>query len=165
MEVEKFRGYVTALVAAVLAIGAPAMAAWAWAMPATEPPRDLSILFGLIGVAFGGASAWLFGQESAARATHAAERSFSSGQFAGQSLPEQANGSGTVSNTLTPAFGFTAEPVLTVGGDRLAGEIEEPDAEPDRNEQGSDVAPRPEPENDADREEGDEPDNGSRAIA
>lgn len=90
MEVEKFRGYVTAAIAAVLCLLSLLLAVWAWAQPidATNP-RDLAVLFGLFGTVFGAASGWLFGTESAARASHAAERSFSSGAITGAQVPQQ----------------------------------------------------------------------------
>jgi hypothetical protein len=151
MEVEKFRGYITTLTAAVLAVGAPAMAAWAWIQPIDpENPRDLAIIFGLIGIAFGAASAWLFGAESASRATHAAERSFTSGQFAGSALPEQA----AAATPLAPLV-MNTEAVRT--DDDLAKSYEagwkareshidaamldqdREQGEPDRDERGSDV--------------------------
>jgi cell division septation protein DedD len=70
MPVEAFRGYITALVAAILAIGALALAYIAWLQPIDpQNPKDLALLFGFLGTAFGGSATWLFSQETASRAS------------------------------------------------------------------------------------------------
>lgn len=80
MPVEAFRGYVAALVAALLALGSLVGAAWAWSLPADAAnPRDLALIFGLFGTAFGAATSWLFVSEGASRASHAAMTAHAAG--------------------------------------------------------------------------------------
>lgn len=60
--------------AAALAIGSLIAALWAWSLPPIDPPRDLAILFGILGTTLGGSLGFLFGQESATRAVRSYER-------------------------------------------------------------------------------------------
>lgn len=62
----------TYLTAAALAIGGVVLAFLAWMAAPVDPPRDLSILFGVLGLVIGASTTFLFGQESATRATRAA---------------------------------------------------------------------------------------------
>jgi hypothetical protein len=89
MPVEAFRGYITALVAAILAIGALALAYIAWLQPIDPAnPKDLALLFGFLGTAFGGSATWLFSQETASRASHAAIKAHEAGVSSQQVIDE-----------------------------------------------------------------------------
>lgn len=66
MQTDTIKLAVTYTTAAVIAIGSLVMAAWAWYVAGDT--RDVAIVFGLCGSAFGAASAFLFAQESATRA-------------------------------------------------------------------------------------------------
>jgi hypothetical protein len=104
MPVEQFRGYVAAVTAALCVIGGGAAAVYLWALPPIDPPRELALIFGVIGTLIGSGTTFLFVAEGASRATHAAERSFANGSASGATLPEQISGtvtSGTVTTTAT----------------------------------------------------------------
>jgi len=91
MEVEKFRGLVAAVVAAVCVIGGAAGAAWAWyASSVGGMTTDLALILSVFTGLIGSGSTFLFVAEGASRATYAAERSFASGSYAGSVMPEQA---------------------------------------------------------------------------
>lgn len=90
MPVEQFRGYVASIVAALCVVGGGLAAVWLWSLPPTDPPRDLALIYGIVGGLIGSGSTFLFVAEGASRATHAAERSFESGSVAGAALPDQA---------------------------------------------------------------------------
>lgn len=89
MEVEKLRGYIAAIVAALCVIGGGAAAVYLWSLPPTDPPRDLGLIFGVLGGLIGSGTTFLFVAEGASRATHAAERSFETGTAAGAAMPGQ----------------------------------------------------------------------------
>lgn len=92
MEVEKFRGYVAAVVAAACVIGGTAGAIFVWlAANDTTPPRELALIFGVMTSIIGSGSTFLFMADSAARAAHASERAFTSGSITGAQLPDQAS--------------------------------------------------------------------------
>ena len=92
MPVEQFRGYLAAIVAAVCVIGGAAGMVYLWALPPIGPPRDLTLIYGVLGGLVGSGTTFLFVQEGASRATNAAERSFNSGASIGGTLPEQITG-------------------------------------------------------------------------
>jgi hypothetical protein len=75
MTVESFRGFTTAIVAGLLALISLILAFVAWLQP-VDPnnPRELALIFGFLGTAFGSSTGYLFAQESANRASRAAER-------------------------------------------------------------------------------------------
>lgn len=104
MQVEAFRGYVAAIVAALCVVGGGAALIYVWTLPPTDPPRELSLIFGVIGGLIGSGTTFLFVAEGASRATHAAERSFSNGAIAGSAMPEQ------VAAPLAPLVESTIEP-------------------------------------------------------
>jgi hypothetical protein len=123
--------WITYITAALLAVGGTVLAAWAWAQPPIDPPRDLSILYGLVGLVVGSAITFLFGQESATRASRATERATEQGGNLGLSMPQAP---GIYGNTLTGSgtgftdpLGFTdpVEDVYDPEGD--VAEAEEPD--------------------------------------
>lgn len=89
MPVEQFRGYVAAIVAALCVVGGGAALIYLWALPPVDPPRELTLIYGLIGSLIGAGTTFLFVSEGASRATNAAERSFASGSASGASAPEQ----------------------------------------------------------------------------
>jgi hypothetical protein len=72
--------------AAVLALGSLALAVWTWAQPPVEG-RDLALVYGILGGAFGAATTFLFNQESALRASRAAETAHVAGAYAGVMSP------------------------------------------------------------------------------
>lgn len=72
--------------AAVLAIGSLLLAVWTWAQPPVEG-RDLALVYGLLGTAFGAASGFLFAQEAATRAARASEAAHVAGAYAGIMSP------------------------------------------------------------------------------
>lgn len=78
--------WITYLTAAILAIGSLGLAVWTWTQPAQEG-RDIALIFGLLGTAFGGSTAFLFGQEAATRAARSSEKSHEAGVYAGLSQP------------------------------------------------------------------------------
>lgn len=90
MEVEKFRGYVAAIVAAIAVVGGAVGAVYVWlAANDVTPPRELALIFGVMTGLIGSGSTFLFMSDAGSRAAHAAERSFSSGTAAGSALPDQ----------------------------------------------------------------------------
>ena len=106
MAVEQFRGYVAAIVAALCVVGGGAALIYLWALPPVDPPRELTLIYGLVGSLIGAGTTFLFVAEGSSRATHAAERSFTAGAASGSTLPEQIVGapsSGTVTSTTTTA--------------------------------------------------------------
>jgi hypothetical protein len=78
--------WITYLTAAILAIGSLGLAVWTWTQPAQEG-RDIALIFGLLGTAFGGSTAFLFGQEAATRAARSSEKSHEAGVYAGLAQP------------------------------------------------------------------------------
>lgn len=91
MEVEKFRGLVAAIVAAICVVGGAVGAAWAWyASSVGGMTTDLALILSVFTGLIGSGSTFLFVAEGASRASYAAERSFASGQYAGSQMPEQA---------------------------------------------------------------------------
>src|SRR4051794_17455115 len=91
METERFRGFVASIVAALAVVGGAGGAIFVWlAANDVTPPRDLALIFGVMTGLIGSGSTFLFMADSASRASHAAERSFSSGSTAGAALPDQA---------------------------------------------------------------------------
>lgn len=108
MEVEKFRGYVAAIVAAAAVVGGAIGAAVVWIeatriTPTPETAFIMSVFTGLIGAG----STFLFMADSASRASHAAERSFTSGAITGAQLPEQT----TTLAPLSAASGAVEPPI------------------------------------------------------
>lgn len=93
MEVEKFRGYVAAITAFLGVIGGTVGAAWAFHFVATSPePRpDAALILSVFTSIIGASTTFLFVQDSSARASAAASRSFASGAQAGSTIPEQAS--------------------------------------------------------------------------
>jgi hypothetical protein len=89
MPVEQFRGYVASIVAALLAVGALGIAAWAWYQPIDpQNPKDLALIYAMLGTAFGSATAWLFVSEGASRASHAALAAHEAGVKSQQEFEE-----------------------------------------------------------------------------
>lgn len=90
MAVEKFRGYVAAIVAGLCVIGGALGAAWAWSQASGGTvPTDLALILSVFTGLIGSGSTFLFVAEGASRASYAAERGFAAGQAAGASLPDQ----------------------------------------------------------------------------
>ena len=90
METEKFRGYVAALVAAIGVVGGALGAVYVWQFATgVNPPPDTTLIFGVFTGLIGSGTTFLFMADSASRASHAAERSFTSGSITGAQLPEQ----------------------------------------------------------------------------
>lgn len=69
--IETIRGTIAYTTAAIVAIGSPILAVYAWMQPPVEG-RDLAILFAFFGLIAGGAAQFLFNSETAVRATKAA---------------------------------------------------------------------------------------------
>lgn len=91
MAVEQFRGYVAALVAAVSVVGGAIGAAWAWHQSSIGGmTSDLALILAVFTGLIGSGTTFLFVAEGASRATHAAERSFEAGSYAGSTMPQQA---------------------------------------------------------------------------
>lgn len=88
--VEKIRGYIAAVVAALAVIGGALLAVVVWTNATeTTPPREFALILGLLSGIISSGSTFLFMSDAGSGASHAAERSFSSGQAAGAALPEQ----------------------------------------------------------------------------
>jgi hypothetical protein len=128
--VENFRGYIASIVAGVLAIGGPLAMVYVWLQP-VDPSRDLSVIFAALGAAAGGASTFLFLQDSAARSSRATERA---AEASSTQTRAAANG-----HQLAALVEST--PLEPLGADRLEGEIE-----PDRGEKHPDEPQRGLPE-------------------
>lgn len=120
--VESFRGYTATIVAALCVLGGGAAALYLSQLPPTEPPRELTIIFGIIGGLIGTGTTFLFLQDSSSRASHATERAMDQGVNAGAALPAQAPG--TTTTITTPS-----EPP-TPGGDTIGGAGPDEPAEP-----------------------------------
>jgi hypothetical protein len=114
MPVEQFRGYVAAIVAALCVVGGGAALIYLWQLPPVDPPRELTLIYGLIGSLIGAGTTFLFVSEGASRATNAAERSFASGSVAGAAAPEQVTtvtpSSTTIATGASPNMNVGAEP-------------------------------------------------------
>jgi hypothetical protein len=87
--VEQFRGYLAAIVAAICVIGGAAALVYIWSLPATEPPREIALIFGVLGGLIGTGTTFLFVQEGASRAAHASERANAAGAVIGAQTPGQ----------------------------------------------------------------------------
>jgi hypothetical protein len=115
MEVEKFRGMMASLVAAACVVGGGVGAVFVWYLSTTiQPPPDSTLIFGVFTGLIGTGGTYLFITDSASRASHASERSFSSGSASGSTLPEQVVGSavtGTVTTTATTGANPEPEPI------------------------------------------------------
>ena len=104
---------VTYLTAAALAVGGVVIAAWAWAQPIDSAnPRDLALIYGLLGTVIGGSTAFLFGSEQATRASRASEKAHEQGVYAGLSTPGSLTRPDPVEHEFTgdPEDGDLAEP-------------------------------------------------------
>lgn len=93
--VENFRGYIASIVAGILAIGAVAASVYVWLQPVADPPRDLSVIFAVLGTAAGGATTFLFLQDSAARSSRATERAAEASSGQARVAFRAANGGGS----------------------------------------------------------------------
>lgn len=118
MPVESFRGYVAAIIAAILLVGGIAAAIFAW-MNSTEylpdgttQERDLAIVFGLIGSLTGAAATFLFLTDASARASHASERSFKEGRKP-QGPPDTGEFTATTTTETTSSTADDAPAVYT----------------------------------------------------
>jgi hypothetical protein len=141
MGVEKFRGYVAAVVAAVLSIGSLVGLVFVWMQPVDETaPRELALIFGALTGAFSSASTYLFMQEAASRATHATERALGDASFRESvrtSSPLEASISyGEPERTASYSATPPGEDPFDVPADEGA----------DADERGSDVLTQPPPE-------------------
>jgi hypothetical protein len=72
--------------AAIITIGSLVLAVYVWSQPPVEG-RDLALVYGLIGTAFGAGSSFLFMQEASLRASRAAESAHTAGAYAGVMSP------------------------------------------------------------------------------
>lgn len=90
MEVEKFRGVMASVVAALAVVGGAVGAVYVWQISNTiSPPPETTLIFGIFTGLIGTGSTYLFMSDSASRASHASERSFASGSASGAAAPEQ----------------------------------------------------------------------------
>lgn len=90
MQADSIKLVVTYVTAAILALGSLVLAYLAWSQP-TEPTRDLALIFGMLGTAFGASSGFLFSSESATRASRASEKAHEAGVYAGLATPASAS--------------------------------------------------------------------------
>lgn len=124
MPVEQFRGYLAALTAAFCVVGGAAALLYVVAvLPPTDPPRDLTLVAGVIGTLITGGTTFLWLQDSASRAAHASERAAAAGVVAGAALPAQAPAAiadtvATVDETTEPLGADMAD---DSGGDIVGG--------------------------------------------
>jgi uncharacterized membrane protein YadS len=80
MQTDLIKLWFTYATATILIIGGTLILFVAWLQPIDSTnPRDLAILFGVVGAEIGGATAFMFNAESAKSATRAAQSSTASG--------------------------------------------------------------------------------------
>src|SRR3954471_11646528 len=92
----------TYLTASLLALGSIVLAYLAWSQPLdANNPRDLALIFGLLGTAFGASAGFLFNAESATRASRASEKAHEAGVYAGAATPAAIGSPNAFEDTFT----------------------------------------------------------------
>jgi hypothetical protein len=80
MQTDLIKLWFTYATATILILGGTLILFIAWLQPIdSQNPKDLAILFGVVGASIGGASSFMFNAESAKSATRAAQSSAATG--------------------------------------------------------------------------------------
>ena len=116
---DTIKASITYLTAAVIAIGALIGAVFVWLQPVNPDPaldRDLALILGFLGTAFGAASTFLFLGESRTAQARATERAVDVGGTLGAAMPGQAlyGGLGVMPEAVEDEYEEGSEPDIDV---------------------------------------------------